>query len=370
MALTVRRRRGFTLIEVLAATALFALLGTLLFQMMQGAMDVWSRGERVRASEESASAALDLLAEDLRHLWTGVAGEPVTEARLFCEPVPVDIDGDGTGDGLATRLRFSRVLHEARSLPWLRRAGETPAAEGYATLTGDEDPVGLLPTGGLAETLYVVVQPAGEPLPVLLRCVRTPLGGVGSLLDPDVLLTDAQLMGAGVAVVGRVLHFGVDAWTPATTAWESDAGHGDVPATPFWDSTRGVIPTGDPRWPYAVGDTSLEDGRDDVFPAMLRLTLALDPYDDRRAAPGVLAEPLGAEGKTLRLRAALGGDDRAPSHVWIDGEWMVVTDVDGRSVSVARGDLPRAHDAGAAVRVGRVFTRYVRIPTARERPLR
>ena len=94
-----RPQRGFTLIEVLAATALFAVLGTMLFQMVQGGMDLWGRGERVRDGEERATAVLDLLTEDLRHLWCGSGGRGEQPARFLVQWLVDEEITTGVGPG-------------------------------------------------------------------------------------------------------------------------------------------------------------------------------------------------------------------------------------------------------------------------------
>ncbi|MCB9899216.1 MAG: prepilin-type N-terminal cleavage/methylation domain-containing protein [Planctomycetes bacterium] len=355
------RVRGFTLIEVLAATALFAVLGTMLFQMMSGATEIWTRGERVRDMEEQAGAALDLLTDDLRHVWCGVPGEGEQDSRFLCEFREFDHDGDGLDDARTTTLRFTRLLHESRSVPWLRHAGERPASDGVATLTGEEDPAELQPTGGLAESLYTVVTVPGEPLPSLIRKVRTPPGGPDSLLAPE--LHEERLLDESVRLVDRVLFFGVACWTPDTRDWDAAPLEGGPSFV--WDSTRGILPP-DSGFAYAEGPGSLLDGHDDLWPTVVRVTLVLDPYQGSAVAPGTLADDVTAQATALRLRKALSGDDRQPSHVWVEGEWMDVVSVSGRDLVVRRRALPRDHAAGAQVRTGFSFTREVLLPSVRE----
>ena len=119
-----------------------------------------------------------------------------------------------------------------------------------------------------------------------------------------------------------------------------------------------------------MGEASLLDGRDDLFPPLVMLELVLDPFGEEGGAPGRLAQPLGAEADRLTLaRSSLGGDDRTPDHVWIDGEWLAVTDRDGAVLKVergVRGTVPSRHEQGAEVRVGQLFRRVVQLPTARE----
>jgi len=372
---TTRSRRGFTLVEVLAATALFAVLGTMLFQLIQGAMDVSGRGERLGELEERANAVLDLLAEDLRHTWPGIAGPGEQEARFLCTYRLDTVSGEGEETAQVTPvLRFTRVLHEARSLAWLRRAGSVAGAEGVATLTGVEDPRELQPTGGLAESLYAAVRLPGEHLPSLLRRVRTPIGGPGSLLDPDLPDQPDRLVQDAVRLADGVLHFQVDCWSPDTTAWDVAEGEPGRAALPMWDSTRGLLPPGDAVFPYGRGPESLFDARDDLFPPLVRITLVLDPFlgraDGARNAPGQLAADVGSESDTIRLRSSrLGGDDRRPDWIWVEGEWMELLDMNGTLAKVRRGalhSLSQPHKTGALVRVGHRYQRIVRIPAARE----
>jgi prepilin-type N-terminal cleavage/methylation domain-containing protein len=368
--MAMRSRRGFTLIELLAATALFSVLGAMLFQMVTGAMDLWSRGERVRELEDRAGAVLDLLTEDLRHVWSGAAGAGEQEARFLLEWREDGGDGAPLPGRRSAVLRFTRVLHEARSVAWLRRAGERPAASEVATLVREEDPDLLRPTGGLAESLYATTILPGDVLPSLVRRVRTPVGGAGSLLDPLLVDREDRLLEDSLPLADRVLHLGVLAWAPASTVWEPLPGADGVPALDTWDSTRGLVPSGDVAFPFGVGPQSLLDGRDDMFPPVLRLELVLDPYADSGRAPNTLSEPVGDGATRLSLRrSGFGGDDRAPGFVWVEGEWMAVVSVDGKDLVVergVRGTTPRAHDTGAAVRVGVAFRRVVTLPGARE----
>jgi len=384
-----RRARGFTLIEVLAATALFALLGTLLFSVVRGAMDLWTIGERNRELNDRAGAALDLLAEDLRAAWPGLPGAAEQDARFLVAQRADDRGADGTGS--FSLLAFSRLCHEQRALDWLRRAGDTPGAEDTASLAAPTDPTQLQPTGGLAEALFMLARAPGDALPSLIRRVRMPLGGKGSLLDEESWVTPAAparagivrdgLQGAeargagvwrdGVAIADRVLWFGVQCWGPETTCWESlptDPATA-VPALPVWDSTRGLAPSGAEGFPLALGPASLLDGRDDVFPQRVRLTLVLE-RDEGNATTGVLAEELSLTGTTLTLASAkLLDDEQRPDFVLVEGEWLGVTAIDGRKLSVtrgARGTRPAQHAAGAKVHTGRRFDRVVELPCGRE----
>lgn len=364
-----RGKSGFTLVEVLAATALFAVLGFMLFQLVQGAMDVQGRGERVADLEERADGVLELLAEDLRHTWCGVGGTSEQDARFLCSFRPAKLSPEG-GEQWTTLLRFTRLLHEARSLAWLRGAGDVPGAQGVASLAGVEDPRTLQPTGGLAESLYTTALLPGAALPSLVRRVRTPIGGPGSLLNPQLAMQEGRLLEGALRLAEGVLYFELAGWTPGTTMWDAlDAS--DRPASVVWDSTRALVPPGDQAFPYGRHPDSLLDGRDDLFPPLVRITLVLDPFQGRGVgAPGRLATDVSEDLAQIELRSTTwAGDDQTPAMLWIEGEWMEVRSREGRTYSVmrgARGTQPQPHAAGAVVRVGETFTRVVRLPASRE----
>lgn len=367
-----RLRTGFTLVEVLAATALFAVLGLMLFQLVQGAMAVQGRGERMADLEERANAVLDLLAEDLRHTWCGVGGAVEQEARFLCSGRSAQLSTGGAQQ-FTTLLRFTRLLHEARSLAWLRRAGDVPAAQGVASLARVEDPRTLQPTGGLAESLYTTALFPGAQVPSLVRRAATPIGGPDSLLRPQLALQEDRLLEGALRLAEGVLYFGVSGWAPGTTVWEVVDGSG-TPASTVWDSTRALIAPGDPDFPYGRHAESLLDGRDDLFPAAVRITLVLDPFlvsgsSGGIGAPGRLGAEVSAETTRLELRGALRtGDERAPDMLWVDGEWMAVQAQDAQGYTVARGvrgTQPQPHAAGTEVRYGVTFQRVVRLPASR-----
>lgn len=359
--------RGFTLIEVLAATALFAVLGTMLFQIVRGAMDVWSSGERSRELHDRASGALDALAADLRALWPGLPGAAEQDSRLLCTWRQEKAQ-DGTVYSVPV-LRFARVCHEARTSFALRHAGDVVGAEVAAERLTGQDPRRLLPTGGLAESLYTLAVLPGQRVPSLVRRFRTPIGGEGSLLEPELPEMRERMLQGATVLADQVLYFGIDFWAPGTTHWDQAPDAMGRSSRPMWDSTRGLIPSDDPGFPFGRGPESLLDGSDDMFPVRVRLTLVLDEAAGP-AAGGTLAEPVGPE--TQRIELASTGflrEQAAPDAVLVDGEWMRVTGMDGRALRVERGirgTQAVGHQDGARVRAGTTFERVLELPAARE----
>jgi hypothetical protein len=101
----------------------------------------------------------------------------------------------------------------------------------------------------------------------------------------------------------------------------------------------------------------------------VRLTLVLE-RDEGQATSGVLADELGAEGRQVVVASArFLEDEQSPDHVLVGGEWLGVTAVAGRTLTVtrgARGTRAEAHAIGTPVRFGRSFQRVVDLPCARE----
>jgi hypothetical protein len=330
-------------------------------------MDIWSAGERSRELHDRASAALDALATDLRELWPGLPGAAEQDSRFLCSWREERVPG---GPALTVPLlRFARVCHEARSLSWLRRAGDVAGAQASAErLTGQESQ-DLLPTGGLAESLYTLAVLPDQQLPSLVRRFRTPIGGEGSLLDADLPEQRERLLKGAIVLADQVLYFGVSCWAPGTTHWDKPPDATGQAAPVVWDSTRGLVPPDDPSFPFGRGPASLLDGSDDLFPRRVRLTLVLDDSVGDTAG-GALAEPVTAESKRIVLASTSFLRERAaPDHVLVEGEWMKVNALDGRTLTVergARGTTAVSHADGARVRAGATFERVLELPAARE----
>jgi len=203
-----------------------------------------------------------------------------------------------------------------------------------------------------------------------VRRVRTPVGGAGSLLAPELIERGDRLLIDAVPLAERVLYMGVRCWGPDTTIWEASEDISGVPALMTWDSTRGLTAVGEQAFPFGRGPDSAGRDFDDMYPPAVLLELVLDPYESAARASAALAEPAGQSATHLLLtRSSLGGDDRQPDHLWIDGEWVRLLELDGRRAKVergVRGTLAAEHDALTPVRVGQTFRRVVRLPSARE----
>ena len=120
-------RGGFTLVELLLATGLLALLVMLVFQLFDRTLSLWRTGETRRSTMEQATVVADLLADDLRSLEPGAAGDLVVEWTRH------DLDADGVLDAAWPRVRMVRIAGAAevsrlRQQLSLERAEEQPDA--------------------------------------------------------------------------------------------------------------------------------------------------------------------------------------------------------------------------------------------------
>ena len=127
-----RNHAGFTLPEILAATAIFAMLGGMVFSVLRGSLDVWGRGESGRDIAERAVTVLDRIAFDIRHTYSQNSTDieaPVVQFR--CETLGEDRDRDGALDARYQRLCFVRPAFEETTDPTMCLSGMDPLASEY-----------------------------------------------------------------------------------------------------------------------------------------------------------------------------------------------------------------------------------------------
>jgi prepilin-type N-terminal cleavage/methylation domain-containing protein len=383
--------RGFTLMELLLAAAVFSLLGVALVTLLAQGMGVFTAGTEDTSVQDRFQALWPLLREDLAAMHPGeTTGVPPplrpregAEATRPGTPTPSAQDPPRPP---AVRLRSHRVplldspadrRVSALVAAWVRtnaREGEDPLlrdpgapARGVALKPYDPAAVdsgergNLLPTGGLLEVAWVAL-PAGDDAPgvfTLYRCFRAPVGIPGSLLDVESLDTAAEIRAAGRPVAEGVLHFSIT-WRNVFAA-DFDVGpaarleDGQPYAGLVWDSTRG-----DERvkeFAAARGKDSFLDERDDVFPAGALVELALAaPAAFGWRAEATLARPATVEDTRLLLvdvePLVVPGPPRR--HLRIDDEWMAYetknVNLLTREIVVSRGQrgTPAAEHREAA----------------------
>lgn len=404
-----RNRRGFTLLELLIAMSVFAMLGTAAIVLMRQAANIFAAGARDNELADRQDALLPEIREDLARLVVGDVMDP-----------PVQPTHDATAGGIAlpqpppvfVRLRSGTLLlREAADTvlksqpctylafvistgaegqdPRLRAAGDAPlagsTARPFVKTEVDKAAPGTvyLATGGLMEVCWIAVplDPLHPGVLSLFRAYRTPVGGTDSLLDPNNYDSITKIKARFDLRHEGVIHFAVT-WRRATASnWDETSAQGSGDDTPYvgpvWDSTRAL----DSKWALYRGAPSLADPSDDLFPQYVRL-------DATVAAPG----PLGYGRGDTRLQVAVGTDEvRLPlaaldalvtrggpeRYLKIDGEWMKYDpariDIDLREVTVERGKrgTPKSgHEADSEVFVGQPSSEVIRLPVFLDRTIR
>jgi len=229
------------------------------------------------------------------------------------------------------------------------------------------------PTGGLREVCYVAV-PEDPDYPALLTLYhgwRSPVGGEGSLLEPESLDTLREIHEACRPIATGLLYLGVTWRRVFATDWEptmGGVGEHDPYVGRIWDSTRAL----DPKFPLFRGRESLGDPSDDVFPAWARLTVTLVAPSAVGLGRGetALAADVGQDEPVILVENARVLLGPGPDERWlkVDGEWMryrtAKVDLASGKVSVergGRGSKKAMHEGGAEVYVGLTSRSIVRL---------
>jgi type II secretory pathway pseudopilin PulG len=366
-----------TLVELLAAMAIFLGLAGMILQVLGGGLDLWNAGEKARGENERAAALLDRLSAELRHLVANDGGEGVPRVRLQCDTVTLDSDGDGTRDFRSQRLLFVRRLIEERAHPPLQRAGTWGSGDAPFLGAIDSPDARFQATEELVEEALVPQfdQRAGhEGRFILWRALKSPIGGADSLFALAAK-DDGGLQGAALEPLAEhVLWFGIGLIDESVEEPSATPGDGKGPLVQ-WDSTRGVLPDGD-GWSgfrHARGPASLRDADDDLFPTAIRLSVIMaDPPGQGPEAE--IAADLPATSGTAHVELVNGRYLRklgaTAKFVKVGHEWMEARESDGKSLEiVARGmwgTTPVVHLAGAKVLVGERYERTIPLPCGRQ----
>lgn len=404
--------RAFTLLELLIAMSIFAILGTSAVVMMRQGATLFSAGTRENELSDRQDTLLPEIAADLARLQIPDSFDPVPPpptaeqlggARPPPPPPPVtEVLRSGfqrLREAASTELRsypcpyLAFVIstgdegHDAR----LRRAGDPvpPNDAPKPFVKAEVDKAGrdtiFRATGGTLEVCWIAVplDPRYPGMLSLFRGYRAPAGGPESLLDPSNFDTLTEIRQRFDLRHEGLLHLGIT-WRRATApSWDPTPGRGsgDTPYVgPWWDSTRGFQPF-EREWPLFREAASLRDPSDDLFPQYVRLEATLAPPGFSGWGQGEtrLRTPIAVEDAALELESVtplLGpGPDRALLKVGT--EWMAYSrsrvDSDARKVPVERGQRGSAKAAAgvdAHVYVGQSSSMVVPLPVWRDLTMR
>jgi prepilin-type N-terminal cleavage/methylation domain-containing protein len=374
-------QRGFTILELLVAMSMFAILGIAVVSLLGQGLNLFTSGTADTTMQDRIQAILPVIREDFAAIQPAESPEvlppPPPEGAELPPPAPDDptqvvegprsrliadtfklknLGSDRASDCYYVGFVRSNAREGEDSI--LRNAGSTPAGNGVELKAYDPSTVesgttgNLLATGGLQEIVYVAI-PDDPDMPGMLtlyRLFRAPAGGPKSLLAvvgglPVNFDSVEKIRAAGRPVLEGVLHFGVTFRNVFATSWNDGDGKKFTDGSPYvgpvWDSTR----ANHPIFMTPDGKKSLGDVKDDVFPAMARidLTLAVEgPYGFNRGEALLAAPmPLDERRATLTDVEPLFRPGPRERFLKIDAEWMSVTaeatDFAEKRVTVGRG---------------------------------
>lgn len=365
-----RERAGFTLLELVLAAGLLAILMIAVFALIDGSMKMWRRTEVRRNLTGQAIGVVELFARDLRALEGGERGD------LLLEWVRFDTDGDELRETVWPRLRLVRQASPGE----LARAFPKPLpAEGGASPAEAEDGQAqagpTLDVQALIEVAYVIVPMSTKDADaraegLLYRGARRLADGeADSFFEPGFVRKSGVPQLAELdEVTGGVLWFGVQLATQTSIIHDGWSLGGDRrDAATSWDAWEQERPdTTVHHWNQPNSGMAKPDDRP-VLPRRVRLEVEFERPLDRRRRPRTLS-------RIEATDVAFDVDDgqRLPAvgrHLKVGGEWMRVTRITGDRVQVQRaqrGTEPQIHDPGALVHWGMGLVREVPVELYRE----
>ncbi len=357
---------GFTMVELMVAAGLAAVLMVALFRLLDTALDMWTGGEDRRLMTERGAATAELLAADLRALHAGTQGD------LFVDWANVDLDQDGRIERVWPRIRLVRsasmgdvVRLAARGIDpeLITRARELGVDVEQLIPVDERTPPPI--ESGLMEIVWAVVPSGKGPLErhsgVFMRgeALLRP-GSRGRFFDDSFFSRLSEPpAGATQEVTGGVLWVGLQFATQTTILWDGwDLGTQLDQSSASWDAWNQRRPDGEAHPWNLPGAGMPAIGERPLLPRRVLVELEFERPADLRRRPQVI-EAL--EKQTASFEVTDGGSlpYTKGRHVLVDGEWMEVVGLRGDRLSVkraARGTTAVPHKAGATVRFGDTFS--------------
>lgn len=364
------RRAGLTLIELVLALGLLALLSMMVVQVLDSTLRVWGSAEAQRYAIGTHATLSSQVLGELDQLAGGERGDLLIDWDIY------DCDGDLVASRPLPRVRFVRRA-TAADLVRLGQREVDPSQPDTARIQGGELP--------LVEVVYCVlpreldgldedgVLPATMPGQagdaVLWRGERLVDDGTRiSAFDGDFFLNGYPPPGSAEPVHDRVLWFELlcaGRGTRLDRGWR--VGGEATDAVRAWDSRGGGrldARLHSYNTPYAAMPAHRGEP---LFPRRIRLVLEVEaPADAKRRA--ALAAPLAPEDTEMIVsRPEL---VPAPGTLVLLGEeWIRVQRVSGTRVRIERaqrGSGARPQRAGTPLQVGRRFEREIQLPLFRE----
>ena len=355
--------RGLTVVELVIAIGLFAMLMTAVFAVMRGFVDVWDKSESRRARVEEASAVGEMLARDLVQLDGGGRGD------LLVQWVPFDTDADGANDSFWPRMSLVRHASPAEMARLQTRSAQKQPGQGLIEVAWVVVPAYKGQTEPDRRSEGLVLR--GERLASARDIHGNPTGeGEVSYFDPRFFSRGGEpTPGALAEVTGGVLWFGLEFATQTTSLKDGWRVGTQIPdAGTSWDAWRRDRPDAQiHEWNLpAAGMPKAKDRA--LLPRRVKLELEFERSKEAKRRTR-LSEflPLGAN--TMVVDDATRLPTQAGAFVKLDGEWLKLGAPGGRTVSVQRGmrgTRAANHERGARVHFGETYVREVPIGLAQE----
>ena len=378
---------GFTLLELIFASALAVVVLGAALTVTQNALRIWTKGETVRDAREVATVALGAIAEDLRAL------HPSAEGDLLVDWQPFDLERDGTVERVWPRLRLVRDVSGAKRDAIERRAAAARARSARKNVDGkdgDTSPeelseeelleaqgvtaselsAGALGVGrdvfggALSEVLFALVpegnEGASRTSAVLIRAERLHVPGTPlTFFDESAFLKSgvpALELGAQELVAGVLWLEPLLATQTTQTGGESGwrTSGGVETAATSWDAWRRGRPDIEvsSRNEPAPG-MALASARP-LLPRAVRLEIEVIRPAERRRAP-TLVDDVDSESATLFVTTSKAIRRGVGRYILVGSEWMVMRSITQDRISVARGRRGTqavAHGVGTPVLLG------------------
>lgn len=353
---SLRSRRGLTLLELVLAVGLFAILSLAIFELLEGTLVTWRKSEVRRNQMETSTAVLELIAKDFQSLEGGSRGDLVAEWETF------DTNSDGGRETVWPRIRMVR---QASAADAARVALQTQQKVDGPDLT--EVCWAVLPTRGdeSVGTLW-----RGE------RLVHGEANGssgeqknIVPFFDPSFVQRDGTLSpGALDELTGGILWFQILLATQTSavnSGWT--LGGGLESAATSWDAWRSGRPD-DTRHEWNEAPSGMPRVEDKaLLPRRVRIAMEFEDPTQRKRRTRLSSDIAATE-----VAFSVDDETRVPKvggFMRVDAEWMEVKSKNGRRLSVkrgARGTEAEPHAAGSQISHGGTVVREVLVPTYRD----